>query len=335
VRCPARRPERTQADLGVAFLLGSGLHVAVCTRQLSSVDEGEGGMSSAPAQTWAERHLAGWPVGLALVVSAVLSAALVVPRAVPPSELPLPAVDRTEQRQREDDERSLAESARREPLPYELRVIGETLRRFGLVSGSQPEHARTLRRELPELARAARSQHGDRPLLLLRALQAELFTRALRAGERGARESAELGGELTSESAHPSWYDEHGFVGSDDELTLLFRTRWSELLGLSREQPFAPTLNEWRLYYRFLLRTASASDARARPATDPLTFASALGELDPDYPVDFARGVALYWRGSYDEAAHAFVAHLRLHPDGPWTLRARNHLAACGALLRE
>jgi TolA-binding protein len=295
-------------------------------------------MSGALAQTWVERHLAGWPVGLALVVTAVLTAALVVPRAVPPSELPLPIVERQELRQRAADERALVASATREALPYEVRAVGETLRRFGLLSREQPEHARTLRQQLAELVTTARAEHGDTTLLALRALQAQLFAQALRGGAADAetRAARELGGELASSSAHPSWYDEHGFVGSDAELAALFRMRWNELLGLARMQPFAATLNEWRLYYRFLLRTASLTDTvPGRPAADVLSYLTALGELDPDYPIDFARGVALYGRGAYDEAARAFAAHLHLHPDGPWTLRARNHLAACGAALRE
>jgi tetratricopeptide (TPR) repeat protein len=296
-------------------------------------------MNRSATRTWAERHLAGWPVGLALVLSALLSAALVVPRPVPPAQLPLPVIDRREQRQRAADEQALFESASREPLPYEVRAIGETLRRFGLASRNQPEHARTLKGQLKELVARARDEHGDRALLALRALQTHLFTQALRArgsatAEASEREALELGGELSSPVEHPSWYAEHGFVGSDGELAVLFRMRWNALLELSKAQPFAPTLNEWRLYFRFLLRRSALNEAvPGRPAADALSYLAALGELDPDYPIDFARGVVLYRRGAYDQAARAFMAHLQLHPDGPWTLRAQNHLAACGAAL--
>jgi hypothetical protein len=40
------------------------------------------------------------------------------------------------------------------------------------------------------------------------------------------------------------------------------------------------------------------------------------------------RGVLLHRLGEPASAAQAFVEHLAEHPDGPWSLRARNHLLA-------
>jgi hypothetical protein len=298
----------------------------------ASAGDGRGGPSP---PTWAQRHLAGWPVGLALVLSAFLSAALVVPRAVPPVELPLPRVERGEQRQLLEAERARSAAARVTPLPFEVRALGELVRRYGALPKNQPEHLITLGRQLREQVAEARRRHGPAPLLGLRALQGELFVQAMRqrdanGGGTGARAARELGGELASPGTHASWYGEDGFRGSDAELATLFRMRWNELAGVTREQPFAPTLNEWRAYYRFKLRYPARDAAASSALTNDL---AALGLLDPDYPIDLARGVALYWQGAYDAAAGAFAAHLALHPDGPWTLRARNHLAACGAAL--
>ncbi|MEZ4310178.1 MAG: hypothetical protein R3F14_19220 [Polyangiaceae bacterium] len=53
-----------------------------------------------------------------------------------------------------------------------------------------------------------------------------------------------------------------------------------------------------------------------------------LGALDPSYPAAFAEGVVLFRLGRFELAAQAFERHLAAHPDGPWTLRARNHLKA-------
>jgi hypothetical protein len=274
-------------------------------------------------------------VGLALVLSAILMAALVVPRAVPPRELPLPRVDRSEQRELLAHERARSSRARATTLPYEVRAVGELVRRFGALPRNQPQHLSTLAGQLREQIAEARALHGSEPLLALRALQTELFIEAVRAQapRTDAGAARELGGELASRDAHPTWYDERGFRGSDAELATLFRMRWNELIGVAREQPFLVTLNEWRVYYRFKLARSERGPRADGDGSSLLRDLNALGSLDPDYPLELARGVALYWHGAFDEAAAAFAAHLRLHPDGPWTLRARNHLAACGAAL--
>jgi outer membrane protein assembly factor BamD (BamD/ComL family) len=55
------------------------------------------------------------------------------------------------------------------------------------------------------------------------------------------------------------------------------------------------------------------------------------GRLDPDYPVELARGVALYRAGHYTRALQAFDRHLRLHPDGPLAARAQRYARAAVA----
>ena len=49
-------------------------------------------------------------------------------------------------------------------------------------------------------------------------------------------------------------------------------------------------------------------------------------KLDHDYPAAFARGVLYYRAGAYEASADSFRAVLATRPDGPWTLRAKNHL---------
>ena len=75
-------------------------------------------MTSGEHKSWVERYLAGWPAALALIGSGLLSAALLVPRAVPPRELPLPLIDRNEERRREASDAELAREARAERIAH-------------------------------------------------------------------------------------------------------------------------------------------------------------------------------------------------------------------------
>ena len=50
--------------------------------------------------------------------------------------------------------------------------------------------------------------------------------------------------------------------------------------------------------------------------------------LDPEYPADFARGVAHFGAMAFANAQVAFNRHLAAHPDGPLTLRAQNFARA-------
>jgi hypothetical protein len=58
-----------------------------------------------------------------------------------------------------------------------------------------------------------------------------------------------------------------------------------------------------------------------------------LAKVDVNYPESFAIGVSLYQVGAYAEAFEYFAQHLRVHPDGPWTLRAQNHALAAAAIM--
>jgi hypothetical protein len=118
-------------------------------------------------------------------------------------------------------------------------------------------------------------------------------------------------------------------VMTEAERATLFRVRWSELTGLREKHPFSPSLNEWRVYFRFMLEHPDVEAATPRRRAERrLEYVAALDKLDPEFPAAFARGVLEYELGHYARAAQAFQAHLERHPTGPWDLRARNHLAA-------
>jgi hypothetical protein len=294
-------------------------------------------MNVAGAPLGVRRHLEGWQMGLAVVLATVLSALLVVPRQVEPEMLPPPRIDRGEQQTylRLEQQRS---ARGRAGLPLEVRAVGEAFRRFGRASFEGSAAAAQIGSQLQRLARVAVERHGSERLLELRGLQTELFVDALNAGlgDEPGSELRELGGNLLKAGRHRGWFAPSPWAADDHELNTLFRVFWAEALGLSQAHPYAPTLNEWRVYYRFLLSQPTAEGIeRDGDLRRKLGYVAALAQHDQTYPVHLARGVLLYQRGAHAESAGEFRAHLELQPAGPWALRARNYLAACGAVLSE
>jgi TolA-binding protein len=124
------------------------------------------------------------------------------------------------------------------------------------------------------------------------------------------------------------------------------------MLRLERA-PFEPALDEQRALYAFYLRHPHAPEAarkridEARSSARTAKACAALDEAerlaaelwrvdkvkkialaDPDYPRDYALGILNYRRKTFEAAAESFRDWLDKHPDGPWTLRARNYLRA-------
>jgi hypothetical protein len=262
---------------------------------------------------------------------------LVVPRNVPPELVPPPVIDRLTQRQERMLEAARAERAR-SGLPIEVRSVGEAFRRYGRAAFSERELVPQLTAQLHRLASEAVRRVGTESLLELRAVQADLLARAL--DERPAQPSAvavELAGGLLDAGLARGWLAPPPAGADEAELATLFRIYWGNSLGLAAHHPFAPSLNEWRVYYRFLLARPISSDPWQRDGDlrRKLEYVAALSQHDQEYPVELARGVLLYQRGAPAESAGQLRAHLERFPDGPWSLRARNYLAACGALLIE
>lgn len=283
---------------------------------------------------WLRRHLEGWPLGLAVVGAAALTAALAVPRPVEPELVPPPVVDREQQKMELELESARAARAKA-GLPLEVRSVGEALRRVGASAARSSASLPQLTAQLRRLVDVAIERHGAERLLELRALQTELFSAALAQHDGGGadveRELEELGGGFHAAMVARGWLPR---TPDPLEAAAAFRVHWAESLGLLQRHPYAPTLNEWRVYYRFMLsRPLGEGAARRRDVKLKLGYVAALAQHDRDYPAQLARGVLLYQQGAFAEAAAELRAHLEQHPDGPWALRARNHLAACGAAL--
>jgi hypothetical protein len=273
-------------------------------------------------------------LGLSL---AALAALLAAPRATKPSILPLPEPNRSVLAHDRAADLARAERAKTHELPYATRAVGEALRRFGLASVTKSGNAEATLKDLRTLAKVDLTAGHVEELLALRAVQSELFVAATRHWERSDSadtELRELGGDFVELATRSSWLEAKRVTLEDEELALLFRMRWNDLTGLGASQPFTARLDEYRDRYALLLRHPSGENAAVRLKRQ-LGYVAAVETLDHDYPALFARGVLLYRAEAYEAAASAFQAHLLAHPNGPWTLRAKNHLLEATARISE
>ena len=272
-------------------------------------------------------------VGFVVSVT-VMAAALAAPRSTEPDVLPLPVPDRAVLRAAKQRGDELARAARQNGLSYDVRAVGEAIRRCGAASIEGKGVPQPVLGEVRMAMRLARERRSERGLSQLCALQTELFVRATHAFEVSGKPSTdlhELGGDFILVAKKNGWLDGRRIVLDDDERAALFRIRWTELTGLRSDPPFVPTLDEYRAYYALNLRPSGSSDAANNERA--FSVVRALEKRDPSYPAAFARGVLLHRAGRFSEAVEAFRAHLAARPDGPWTLRAKNHVLE--ALARE
>jgi hypothetical protein len=286
-----------------------------------------------PATVGWRKHLDGWQVGVVLVTSAIAPALLAVPHATISRELPMPSVNRTEQARLRQTEADLATRA---PLPYIARSIGEALRRYGALRAQANEPAaEEMLSDLRDAVHTAWQENQAPALLQLRAVQARLFVAAANQlddnpSQRPTSDLLELGGEFAHDASEGGWLGSNGLLASEDELRTWFVIRWNTLTELSREPRFAPSLNEWRCYYRFLLRADHEPPGVA--LRDVLGYRgrviAALAQKDPDYPIDLALGLLSCQQGELSTCADMLSRYLQHTPEGPWSLRVRNTLTA-------
>ena len=277
--------------------------------------------------------LGGWELGVITVGLVFVTALVAVPRAAEPGLFPVPLVDIAEARAAHARLGALAERAEREGLPFEARAVGDGVRRLGSVLASgegDPEHVNRLIAERVQAALAAQQLEA---LQRLRAVQARLFVKAVRAHVWGgplSEDLAALGGDFVARAARNGWLGPDGCLASDDELETLFTRRWAEATGLRGEPRFKPTLGELRRYFRFLLlhpERSGTSDAPERErARQRLRYVDALAHHDTEYPAGLARGSLLAELGMMPESARALSEHLARPTSSEWNLRARNYL---------
>src|SRR6187401_2297567 len=121
-------------------------------------------------------HLEGWELGLLAVAIAGLAVWLGLPRPVEPRLLPLPDVDRRVIVRVRALDAARAERVRSAPLPFEVRALGEQVRRQGAAAVHHDAvSARAARDEARRLIRVLEPRLSAEPLQALRATQTELF----------------------------------------------------------------------------------------------------------------------------------------------------------------
>ena len=283
------------------------------------------------------------PLGVAFVLGVLL-----LPRRAAPESVPLPVADARALARIVAADHALAERARREPLPGAVRALGSAIRDFHTLEARDADGRelydgpprRRRRRSSTRCAAepspcsscapcssrgsstrctASRRRASSRPSWR-RSPAASCGRSRSRAGARATRSRR-----TTPRCARCSSRCGTAFLG--------LRTANAEL---------APTLDEQRALYAFYLSHAhppkamrDALDAARRGARDATACAAIdeaergaaeawrleriarLAAIDPDYPADYARGVASYRRGDFGASARAFRAWLRDHPDGP------------------
>jgi hypothetical protein len=296
------------------------------------------------------------PLGVGLVFGP-----LVLPRAAPPNDVPLPIVDERAFARQMATDRALADSVRAKALPDDVRALASAIREFHALEAKDApgDELHAARGKVDEVLPAAIASGMD-GLVRLRASQLEAFVAEVARFEASGTESqelAELGGAFVRRMRREGWVTDHTVLFGDAERRVVFKLMWDAFVGLDAHAELAPTLDEQRVLYRFYLAHPHANEARRdaiaaarRGATEKkhcdaiargeqlaieewrLERIARLSAIDPSYPAAYARGIVQYRRGRYSAAAEAFRDWLHDHPDGAWSRRADSYLRASLAM---
>jgi tetratricopeptide (TPR) repeat protein len=309
--------------------------------------------AGSPVKGW-QRHVEGWQAGIVAVAIAGTITFFVVPRAVPPSEVPEPVVRGAGlEAALLTDEEQAGRWARRwadKEIDHDVLLLSEAVGAFNRaeIEGSDAD-LEAAHREVVEAGRKAIARSPD-DVLALRSHQTLAFLREMKAFSHTGEPSGDLldlGGTFASTAEAFRWYDRPARQLAHDDAAwrAMYKKRWNEITGLNGSA-FALARDEDLALYRFLiahpavahrpLPEGAGPDAeRARALADGvaenekrLQKIRELAKIDPEYPAAFAEGVVQFQLGRFELAAVAFERHLDAHPDGPWTLRAKNHLKA-------
>src|SRR5512133_212936 len=284
------------------------------------------------------RWLEGWAVVFPSVGIALLSTWLALPQGTMPDYLPMPTLRQDELATLRREVLTARQRVQTRPLEYELRRVGELMRQLGR-QWHQGESVSVAQRErLRGLVRAVRAKVGDEPLNRLRAVQSQLFLLALNTWDKTGVESEdaiELGGDFLIKARQLGWLEGPADctkpigVSSNrcvlsldqDERAALFLNRWTELASSSGDDQLHIE-SAWKL----LALRARLKQPLRRLGVEDLRLIDRMARADPSYPGALAKGLLLVRLGDRQQAIEAFRAQLEAHPNGPFALRARNHL---------
>lgn len=322
----------------------------------------ERALSRARAVAKADRERKGgrWLALFPVSVGALLLL-LMMPRATAPDAVPLPRIDERVlvSVARADDRR--AASAEAERLPSDVLAVGTAIRALNGAEARGVDELGVIdaRRQLDGALRDLGLRKDDvvPDLIALRALQTRLFLDALARWERTGETSpdfVDLAGSFVLRAGDAGWVrPDRTVILTENERRVMFKTVWNVLAGVDANPKLAITLDEQRALYAFYIAHPRPPESRRlsleaerRSATTPDACATfklehrrqaelwlvdkikKLGAIDPTYPTAYALGVAYYRAGRFDLSAEAFTTFIGQSPDGPYALRAKNHLKA-------
>lgn len=284
--------------------------------------------------------------------------ALAVPRAVPPSEVPLPAIDTRALARVEADDDARVANAKRSPLDSPLLGLGSAVRDLlsSQTRGVSAERLSDLRRTIDQRRAVAAASSGVPGLLALRAVQSERFRRAVDDWRSNHVESDELhatGGNFVARMESVGWIEDGRLLLEESELRVAYKLLWNAVVGVDIEPAFAVSLDEERALAAFSIAHPHASESDRRRLADlrrRTTGAADLARIDEEeatlrerwriekirqiaakdraYPEKYALGVAYYRAKNPLASIEAFRDFVRARPEGPLALRAQNHLRA-------
>lgn len=276
---------------------------------------------------------------MVVVGCAAILLAIVVPRPVLPVDIPLPIPDRLAIDKASAERRRLAQTLYTEPVSVKVRLVGEAFRLFGAAAAQGDVVGSKLAREA--LAkRMTQAEPLGRELLRLRAYQCDSFLRELQrfqASGMASTELFELSGDFLATITKAGWVrmaDGKPVILVPEQVAeILFYQRWNDILAV-KHPDFALSLDQQRTVHRFLFshppRSVAMSPNEAsrnhQSARYLLRKVAAFGSVDPAYPVDYALGLLHLRLEQPEKAVEPLVRHLAQHPDGAYTLRARNAL---------
>ena len=292
------------------------------------------------------------------ILVGVLLAALLFPHDSVPDDVPLPAIDSRALERIEHDDDARAARANATPLPAEVRALGEAIRAFDTAEAKDAPRTPwpELRASVDEARKLALEKSGIEGILDLRATQEKKFIDEVRTWRKTGEESEELaavGGAFIRRMTLAGYVDGKKLALGDRELRVAYKLKWNAVARFEGAPELQPSIDEMRAFYTFEILhphtpeaaresiAAARKNARTQADCDALEAGEQiaieqwrldkvdkLAALDASYPATYARGVGLYRAGRYDDSARAFEEWIRAHPDGPLTLRARNHLHA-------
>lgn len=307
------------------------------------------------AKADAQRKSGRWLAAIPIAIAAILLL-FMLPRSTPPDGVPLPRVDHRVTRAVAEAEERLADEAETNRLPGDILLIGTTVRELTAAETDGTEAERLIvRNRLDALVKDLIKRPGtDQELVKLRSAQLRTFMADLRAWESGGepKEFASTGKSFVQRAQEAGWVEGRHILLDETQRRVAFKTVWNAMTHLSTGT-FALTLDEERALYAFYIGHPRVSEshrtsleAKRRDATTPETCARSRAEwrrelegwradkikrlaaIDPKYPAQYALGIVYFHAGRGDLAVEAFNTYLEASPEGPYALRARNHLKA-------